>query len=430
MSVLKSRSDLAKQVELHFVGKQEPDYLLALRQRAVEYFEQLPVPRYEKSDLSKRALDMYTIDIPAMPDQDWQTLAHLFMTDESTTPLLVLADGVLVHARGLETLRAQGAVFTTMTEAVKTQSELVSKHLYSVVPQDENQLVALHSALWRNGAFIYVPRNVVIEHPLQLLSITTKGGHGTFVHNLIVADVASQVEFVDIYLAPEDLSAELQVGVTEVVVGDGARVKIGTLGDFSKTSTNVVVRRAKVQRDAQMDWVVGEVSEGYTVAEFGSVLLGEGSRSTSHAIAFGAKRSHLDLTSRMVHVAKFSDSDTTARGVMQDKANATYRGLTHILKGASGSNGQQSEKLLMLSAESRANAIPMLLIDENDVKCGHAASVGQINEDQLFYLMSRGISEIEAKRMVVWGFIDPVLAELPIDMVRKAVETVLERKMA
>ncbi|MCI0182844.1 Fe-S cluster assembly protein SufD [Sulfoacidibacillus ferrooxidans] len=431
MSVLKSGTDFAKQIEMQSAAMEEPGYLVALRAKAAEHYEQLPVPWYEKSNLAQRKLDAYTVAALVSDRQEWKTIAEPFMSDDAlTSPLLVLADGELVFSQGIESLSAQGAIFTTLREAATTYSDIVEKHLYSVVPQDENQMIALHGALWRNGTFIYLPRHVVIDHPLQMISVTTSGGHGTFIHNLIVAEAGSQVEFVDIYVANQDIADELQVGVTEVVVQDGARVKIGTLEDFPRNSTNVLVRRAKVYRDAQMDWVTGEVSEGYTVAEFGSLLEGQGSRSTSHAIALGAKQAHFDLTSKMVHIAKFSDSDTTARGVMQDSAEAIYRGLTHILKGASGSNGQQSEKLLMLSRESHANAIPMLLIDENDVKCGHAASVGQINEEQLFYLMSRGISETDAKRMVVWGFIDPVLAKLPIDMVRKAVETVLERKMA
>lgn len=421
---------MAKDLEMYSATRLEPDYVVQLRQRALELYEALPVPQYEKSDLTNRRVDAFTINTTPPDEHLWRPVAEPYIAQHAEAPLLVIADGVLVYSRGLEAAAAQGVIFKSLQEAVVSHPELIKQYLHSVVPQDENQFIALNSALWRNGAFVYIPRNMMWEAPLQMISVTTVGGHGTFVHNLILAEAQSQVQFVEIYAAPPTLSDELHVGVTEVVVQDGAHVKIGTLHDFPTHSTNVIVRRAKVLRDGQMDWIAGEVSEGYTVMEFGSVLEGQGSRSASHAIAFGSKRAHFDLTSRMVHVAKFSDSDTTARGVMQDQAEAVYRGLTHILKGASGANGQQSEKLLMLSPESRANAIPMLLIDENDVKCGHAASVGQINEDQLFYLMSRGISEAEAKRMVVWGFIDPVLSELPIAAVREAVESVLERKMA
>ncbi len=431
MNTVKEASVASLDAEPYIAALQEPGFALEFRRRALALYAQLPLARFEKSDLSRRNVRAFKAAPAAIEDPSaWFRVAESHLNPQDEHPLIVIADGSVVHVRGVEQLALQGVVFCSLREAVNKYPDLVQKHLGTVVSSDENNLIALQSALWRDGVFLYAPKNVELAQPVQLLAVTTKGGYGTFVRNLIVADSGSQASFLDSYVAAATLEDELQVGVTEVVVGDGARVKIGTVQDFPRKATNVLVRRARVLRSGQMNWVVGEVGDGYTVAEFGSLLEGEGSVSTSHAIALGAGRAHMDLTSRMVHIGRFSESDTTARGVMQGKANAVYRGLTHIRKGAGGANGQQSEKLLMLSPGSRADAIPMLLIDENDVKCGHAASVGQINEDQLFYLMSRGISEAAAKRMIVWGFVDPVLAELPIDIVRKAVENVLERKMA
>ncbi len=431
MNILKEASVPSLDAETYFSALQEPSFALEFRRRALAHYTEQPLARFEKSDLSRRNVHAFRAVPKTNGDSSsWRGVAESHMNAQDQHPLIVIADGSVVHVSGVEQLSAQGVIFCSLREAVHKHPNLVQKHLGTVVPSDENNLIALQSALWRDGVFLYAPKNAQLVQPVQLLVVTTHGGYGTFVRNLIVADAGSQVSFLDSYVAPSTLEDELQVGVTEVIVGDGAKVKIGTVQDFPRKATNVLVRRAKVLRSGQMNWVVGEVGDGYTVAEFGSLLEGEGSVSTSHTIALGAGRAHMDLTSRMVHIGRFSESDTTARGVMQGKANAVYRGLTHILKGASGANGQQSEKLLMLSGDSRADAIPMLLIDENDVKCGHAASVGQINEDQLFYLMSRGISEASAKRLIVWGFVDPVLAELPIDIVRKAMENVLERKMA
>lgn len=431
MNTVKEASVAILDAEPYFTALQEPAFALEFRRKALAHYAELPLARFEKSDLSKRNTHAFSV-LPAVDggSSAWRSIADTHMNTQDQHPLIVIADGRVVHMSGVDQLESLGVIFCSLREAVTKHASLVQKHLGTVVPSDENSLIALQSALWRDGIFLYIPKNVQLTQPVQLLSVTTQGGSGTFIRNLIVADPGSQGSFLDSYVAPAALGDELQVGVTEVVVGDGAKMKIGTVQDFPRKATNVLVRRARVLRSAEMNWVVGEVGDGYTVAEYGSLLEGEGSVSTSHTIALGAGRAHMDLTARMVHIGRFSESDTSARGVMQGKASAVYRGLTQILRGASGANGQQSEKLLMLNPGCRADAIPMLLIDENDVKCGHAASVGQINEDQLFYLMSRGISEASAKRLIVWGFVDPILAELPIDIVRKAVEDVLERKMA
>lgn len=403
----------------------ESEGIARFRATAFAQYETLPVPTFERSNLVHRSLSAFRVESAPAPGA-WEALAAEMIGAGDEHPLIVLVDGHVAKTRGLT---SSGVIVTDLKTALMEHTALVERYLGTVVSMDENQLIALNTALFRNGAFVYLPRNAVLAQPIQLIAVTTQGGYGTFPRNLIIAEEQSQVTFLDAYLTEADISEDLHVGVTEVVAKQGASVRVGTIHEFSKDTTGIVLRRASVARSANVQWVLGEIGDGYSVVEFGSRLVGEGSSSTSHAIALGSGRSHMDITSKMVHIGKFSESDTTARGVMQDQANAVYRGVTQILKGASGANGQQAEKLLMLSPESRADAIPMLLIDENDVKCGHAASVGQINEDQLFYLMSRGLSEATAKRMIVWGFIDPVLAELPLDGVRRAVESVLERKL-
>jgi len=431
MSEVMAVSALAADADAFFRARHETEPMLALRSRALTRYEELPVPHYEKSDISRRNLTAFTINSDAASSPsgalDWQTIAAPYLDQNGAGVLLVFADGKLVSERGIAAL-PQGIVVEPLLDAVGKRPELLKK-LHTAVPFDENRLLALQAGLWRDGIYVSIARGVTFETPIQIVHVVTRGGAGSFIHNLYEAGDGSTATILETYLAASDLADHLHVGVTEAFIGQGARIKGGVVSDLPRRMTSVVVRRALVGRDAAMDWVVGEVGDGYTVSEIGSRLVGQGSTSTCHAVVLGSGRAHADLTARMVHEAKFSESDTTARGVMQGHAFGVYRGITHILKGASGSNGQQAEKLLMMSPESRADAIPMLLIDENDVKCGHAASVGQINEEQLFYLMSRGISEGAAKKMVVWGFLDPVLAQLPVDSVRGAVERVLERKM-
>ncbi|MCY0875849.1 MAG: Fe-S cluster assembly protein SufD [Firmicutes bacterium] len=431
MSEVMEVSGLSAPAQALFAERGDSSELLAMRSAALSVYEQLPAPKYEKSDISRRKMDAFSLQVaPAfMPDETWKSLAQPYFEADSEHPMLVVQDGQVVYTRGTQDLERLGIRFLPIREAARQYPNDVLTRLHQAVPYDQDKWLALQAGLWNEGVYVYVPKGVICPHPLQFIHVVLEGGRGSFVHNLVVGGEQSEVTLLETYLAAQDLTDNLHIGVSEVFVGAGAKVTDGVVQDLPRHSTAVIVRRAIVERDGSMDWVLGEVGDGYTVAEVGSRLVGTGSHSTSHTVALGSGRAHADMTARMVHEAKFTESDTTARGVMQGRANAVYRGVTHILKGASGSNGQQSEKLLMMSKESRADAIPMLLIDENDVKCGHAASVGQINEEQLFYLMSRGVSEAEAKRMVVWGFLDPVLAKLPLSTMRTAVERVLERKM-
>lgn len=428
MGAIKQESKLGAEIQAQFAANGDPAYLVAWRGEAAERYEDLPMPKYERSDIGKRKLDAFRAQGPERPGDMWESLAQPYLSPQG--PLLVVADGAVVMARGLDAFRDQGVVFSELREAARAHPEIVKTWLGEVVGSGEDKLLALQAGLWRSGAFVYVPKGVVVDVPLQFVSVTTAGGYGTFVRHLIVVEELGEVTFTDAYTGDRELADELCVSVTEVIAQDGARVRIGTVHDLPRKATHVAARRAKVDRNADVQWVLGEIGDSYTVGEFGSVLEGDGSRSTGHTVALGSGRARMDLTARMIHKGRFSESDTIARGVMQGRATAVYRGVTQILKGAGGANGQQAERLLMLSPESRADAIPMLLIDENDVKCGHAASVGQISEDQLFYLMSRGVSEVDAKRMIVRGFLEPIVSELPIEAVRKAVEAVIERKMA
>ncbi len=430
MNDVRELSSLAAEVQREYATQMDPTYVMDIRMKAIQEFEHAPIPQFGKSKLDKRNLDAYSIACDQQLSQDWRVVAKSYMDENANAPMMVIADGRVVHSTGLDSLKEHGVLALNLRQAVMMYPELVQEHLGSIVPFDENKLLALHAALWRDGLFLYLPAHADVVTPIQILVVTTKGSQGTFSRNLIVAERGAKATILEVDLADPLIGDEVHVGVSEVIVKDDAHIKMGVVHDFPKASTNLLLHRAQVHHNAQMDWVIGEMAEGFTVAEYASLLVGEGSRSTSHAVALGSGRSHLNLTSKMQHVARYSESKTFARGVMKDRSDAVFRGFTHILRGASGANGEQNERLLMLSPKSRADAIPMLLIDENDVKCGHAASVGQISEEQLFYLMSRGIAEQDAKQMIVWGFVDPVLAKLPVDLVREAVVRALERKMS
>ncbi len=422
MTTAQIGSDLEQDLQKVFGG--DSGALRQFRVRAWQAYQTLPPHRFERSDLAGK--------LPAFAPQsarvagDWRSVVAPYVDLDGDQPLLVLADGEPVYAQGLDAL-PDGVTTRPLREAA--QEESVVRLLGSVVPVEENQWTALQSAFFQNGAYVHFSKNATFDGVIQVVHVTLTGGRGAFPRNLIVADEGSRLTVLELYLAPEGLLPDAHFGVTEVVARPGSQVDLGVVANLPKKTTSYTVRRALVERDARVDFTVGEFGDGYCVSEFGARLQGAGSASNARAVVLGSGRAHMDLTAKMVHEGVFSQSDTSARGVMQGRAEGVYRGITHIQKGASGAVGEQAERLLMLSPKSRADAIPMLLIDENDVKCGHAASVGQISEEQLFYLMSRGISEAAAKRMIVWGFLDPVLATLPASRVRQAVVEILERKM-
>lgn len=399
--------------------------LQAFREKAWRAFQELPDHHFERSNFDDKLYDFTPKHAEGLGE--WKNAVERFIDLDSDNPVLVFVDDVLVFTGGLDNLN-QGIVVQPLRDAA--QHPDILQKIGTVVAVDENKWIALQSAFWHNGVYIHVPKNTTVDGVLQIVHLTTEPGRGAFPRNLIVAETGSKLSLLDLYIANEEIEQELNFGVTEIIAAAGSHVNLGAISNLPKKTTSYWVRRAKVERDAHVDFIVGEMGDGYTVGEFGSLLLGDGSASNGYAFALGTGKAHMDLTAKMVHVGKFSQSDTSARGVMQGRAVGIYRGVTHIQKGASGAVGEQAEKLLMLSPKSRADAIPTLLIDENDVKCGHAASVGQISEEQLFYLMSRGITDADAKRMIVWGFLAPVLAAVPVEHVRQAIIQLLERKMS
>ncbi|MBX6395560.1 MAG: Fe-S cluster assembly protein SufD [Alicyclobacillaceae bacterium] len=317
-----------------------------------------------------------------------------------------------------------------LSVAAREREDVVRRALGQVVPPEENKWTALQSALWNAGLFIHVPRGVEVEVPLLALYQIGEANAFVFPRVLAVVEEEASLVFVDVLASDPELSATFTAAVAECVVGAGAKVTFAGFQDLPRPVTGYVVRRAQAERDAEVEWLFGEMGEAYLVAEYGTKLSGQGSRSSAKVIGLGIGRQHLDLTVKMVHEGRFTESEIQARGVVLDRSNMVYRAVTAIEKGAVGTDGHQAESLLILSPSARADAIPMLLIDENDVRADHAASVGKINPEQLYYLMSRGIAEEDARKMIVRGFLDPVMGQIPLPGVRQAMENLVERKMS
>lgn len=416
-------------------ARREPEWMTHLRVEALELAESLELPKLEKTRIDRwnlQSFGSYKLNEPLNSlDQLPQAATALLQNEGQGKPdnLLVQRNSGVVYHSVSEQLKAQGVIFTSLQDALEQHGDLVKAYFMSVVGKEENRLTALHAALWSGGVFLYVPQNVQVEVPVQALFLTDDAEASFSPHVLIVAEQHSSVTYVDNYLSEGNLGGLVQNGVVEVVVKPGAKVTFASVHHLNDSVTDLTYRRALVENDGSIEWIVGEMNSGNAMADTTSLLKGNGSQSDAKVICVGTNDQKLNITTRAVHFGKSSESGMITRAVMRDEATAIVNGVTKIEKGATKANGEQTEKVLMLSPKARGDANPILLIDEDDVKAGHAASVGQVNPEQVYYLMSRGISRAEAERLIIYGFLDPVVAEIPLELVQNQLRSIVERKL-
>ncbi|WP_274364940.1 Fe-S cluster assembly protein SufD [Paenibacillus thermotolerans] len=413
-------------------NKQEPAWLSQFRAEAYQLSTQLPLPKVEKTRIDRwdlSGLGEYrpgraVTSVEELPE----TLSALLGANPSPN-LLVQHDSGVVYVRLSQKLKDQGVVLMSLEEAAAVHGDLVQNYFMTAVKKDEDRLTALHAALWNGGLFLYVPKNVVVDEPIQAIYYS-ESTEATFApHVLIVAEPFSSVTYVDNYVSGAGGQSLVHSGIAEVFVKPGAQVRFATVHDLNTHITDLNTRRAVVENDGKIEWIIGELSAGNGVADTHSILKGNGSFSDAKVIAVGTGTQRLSYTTRAVHFGKSSESDMITRAVMRDDATAIINGITKIEHGATKANGQQTERVLMLSPRARGDANPILLIDEDDVKAGHAASVGQVNQEQVYYLMSRGISRAEAERLIIYGFLTPVIEEIPMEGLREQLGALVERKL-
>lgn len=416
-------------------SRQEPEWMTKLRAEALELAGSLELPKLEKTRIDRWNLNSYGTYKSEAKIAGLEELPEgakaLLQTDGQGQPanVLVQKNSSIVYHSVSEELTRQGVIFTSLEDAIIHHSDLVKSYFASVVGKDENLLTALHTAMWSGGVFIYVPKNVQVELPVQALFLTDDSQAVFSPHVLIVAEQHASVTYVDNFVSEGQLDQLIQNGVVEVIVKAGATVNFASVHNLNESVTDLTYRRAVVENDATINWVIGEMNYGNVMSDTTTLLKGNGSNSDAKIICVGTGEQKLNVTTRAVHFGKSSSSDMITRAVMRDAATAIINGVTKIEKGATGTNGQQTEKVLMLSPKARGDANPILLIDEDDVKAGHAASVGQVNPEQIHYLMSRGITREEAQRLVIYGFLAPVVSEIPMEKVQKQLQGFVERKL-
>lgn len=410
----------------------EPEWVAAFRLKGLELAETLELPYLEKTKLDRWNLSQYgtyqTSEAVSSVQELPEEVRGLFGESFGNSLLIQRNSGVAYHNLS-EAAASQGVIFTDLETAVREHAELVQPYLMKAVEQGENRFTALHSALWNGGVFLYVPKNVQVDLPVQALFLAEGSEAACVPHVLIIAEENSSVTYVENTTSINEAAGRVVSSVTEVFAKAGANVKIASIHSLNKDLTDLAYRRAVIEQDASVNWVVGEMNSGNAVSDTTSLLKGNGSSSDSKVICVGSGDQRLSLTTRAVHFGKASTSDMITRAVMREEATAIINGITKIEKGATGANGQQTEKVLMLSPKARGDANPILLIDEDDVKAGHAASVGQVNPEQVYYLMSRGIPKETAQRLIVYGFLAPVVSQIPIAKIEDQLNALVERKL-
>lgn len=414
--------------------REEPKWFADLRVSSLEQVSTLSLPKPDKTKITNWNFLPSELDKLGLAGEKFDGLTSSMkelVGDESKIETLIAQkNGVTTYKKLSDSLLNKGVIFTDILTAVKEHSELVEKYfMKDAVSSNENKLTALHAALVNGGTFIYVPKNVEVDVPLQAI-YELSGSFSLFNHVLIVAEANSSVTYIENYVSEGDSKDTVANIIAEVYVADGATVNFGAVDNLSANVTTYVNRRGYVSgRDGKVYWALGQMNDGNTVSENTTFLHGEGSQADTKTVSIGRGDQTQNFTTNIIHFGKHTDGQILKHGVMKDSATSIFNGISKIEHGATKSNGEQTERVLMLSEKARGDANPILLIDENDVTAGHAASVGKIDPIQMYYLMSRGLSRKEAERLIIHGFLAPVVNEIPIESVKEQLIEVIERKV-
>ena len=423
------------------IGMSEPEWLRERRAHAWDVYERTPMPTIRLEEWRytnlKKKLDLDSLqlsDAEAVSDDasTWpERLRAAMDEDREASGHIVIIDGHVVHADVDKQLAAQGVILESLQEAITNHEELVRDHLATdAVPAEEGKFAALNAALWSDGIFLYVPKGVQLELPVRVTCWLSEAGTAYFSRVLIVAEAQSQVSYVDEVLSDDFESQTYTSTAVELIARDGARVQYVAVQRLGRGTFYQSMQRTLAQRDSKLDTLNVALGASVTRVDLNARLLGPGANSDMLGLYFGADDQHFDFNTSQDHVAEHTSSDLLYKGALDGESRAAFRGIIRVLPGAQGTDAYQTNRNLLLSPESRADSLPNLEIEADDVKCSHGATVGQLDDEAKFYLMSRGLSLIQAERLVVLGFLGEVLAKLPLGGVVDKVTRVIEQKLA
>jgi Fe-S cluster assembly protein SufB len=407
--------------------KNEPAWMRERRLKALEYFRARPLPQWGGNLNEIDFENMYYYirptekqantweDLPADIKNTWDRLGIPEAEKKYLAGVGAQYESEVVYHKLKQELEDQGVLFLDMDSGLREHEDLVKEYFGTIIPPNDNKFAALNSAVWSGGSFIYVPPGVKVEMPLQAYFRINAENMGQFERTLIIVDEGAYVHYVEGCTAPIYTTDSLHSAVVEIVVKAGGRCRYTTIQNWSQNVYNLVTKRAVAYEDATMEWVDGNLGSKLTMKYPAIWLMGEGAHGEVLSIAFAGEGQHQDAGGKAVHVAPHTSSVITSKSISKDGGRSSYRGLLEVAKGAHGSRSKVVCDALILDEDSRTDTYPYIRIDENNVDIGHEATVSKIGEEQLFYLMSRGLSEPEAAAMIVSGFVEPITKELPLE---------------
>ena len=406
-----------------------------LRLRALREFEEMPIPSQETEEWRYTDLSGFDLDFsPFSPGGGPEAVNRHGVLEAAgvvgeRAGLQIQRNSEVISTQLADGLSEAGVIFCDLDIAAATHPDLVERHLHSLVPTSRTKFLALHGAFRTGGTFLYVPDGFEIELPLQTLTYLDTDRSAVFPHTLIVVGRNASCTFIDRYASPE-LGRAFSDAVTEIVVGDGARVRYASIQDWGAGVTHLGVQRARVGRDAEIRTLAIGFGADLARAEAETILAEPGGFSEMLGIFFADGDQHFDHRTLQDHVAPNCRSDLLYKGALRDHSRAVYSGWVHVRPDAQKTNAMQTSRNIVLSEHAKADAIPNLEIEANDVRCGHAASVGPVDDEAIFYLESRGIPREDAERLIVTGFFQEVLDRVTIDEVREGAEVAIAAELA
>ena len=407
--------------------KNEPEWMLEFRLKAYELFKKLPLPKYGP-DLSQLNFNSFTYFIrpservenswDKVPDKIKETFDKLGIPEAEQKYLAGVStqyESEVVYHNMLKEVQDKGVIFLDTDSALKACPELFKKYFNSVVPVGDNKFSALNGAVWSGGSFIYVPKGVHLEKPLQSYFRINNEKSGQFERTLIIVDEGADVHYVEGCTAPTYSKESLHAAVVEIVILKGGRCRYSTVQNWSNNIVNLVTKRALVMEDGSMEWIDGNIGSQVNMKYPACILAGERAKGTCISVAVAGKGQFQDAGARMIHMAPNTVSTIISKSIVRNGGVANYRGTVRHMKNAINCRSHVECDTLILDNISRSDTIPTNEVLNNESYIEHEATVSKISEEQLFYLMSRGISEKDATQMIIMGFIEPFSKELPME---------------
>ena len=426
--VFKSRRGLDKDIVAQISDmKGEPAWMREYRLKAFEIFEKKPMPMWggNIAEIDFQNIFYYVKptseesksweDVPADMKRTFDKLGIPEAEQKFLSGVGAQYDSEVVYHKIQEKLEKQGVIFLSADHGLRDHEELFKKYFGTVIPSTDNKLAALNSAVWSGGSFIYVPKGVHVDVPLQAYFRINTRDMGQFERTLIIVDEGAFVHYVEGCTAPTYSSDSLHSAVVEIIVMKGARCRYTTIQNWSNNVYNLVTKRALAYRDATMEWVDGNLGSKLTMKYPSVYLMEPGAHGEILSVAFAGRGQHQDAGGKVVHCAPNTTSKIISKSISKDGGRAGYRGLVKVQKGAVDSRSTVTCDALILDEKSRSDTYPYMEIEEDRVSIGHEATVSKIGDEQIFYLQSRGIGKEAAAAMIVSGFIEPIVKELPME---------------